>query len=69
MATGKCASEFVNKHAGVSVEMAHRLAKAKATDTTAESWLMMQMQYALWEAKVAKIPNQIHVQMLAFNLT
>lgn len=34
----KCASELVNKHAGVSVEMAHRL--AKATDNTAESWLV-----------------------------
>ena len=38
----KCASEFVNKHAGMSVEMAHR--RAKATDTTAEFWLTMQVQ-------------------------
>lgn len=59
----KCASEFVNKRAGMSVEMAHRL--AKATDTTAESWLMMQVQYSLWEAKKAKVPEQIHVQRLA----
>ena len=59
----KCASEFVNKRAGMSVEMAHRL--ARATDTTAESWLM-QVQYALWEAKQAKVPQKLHVQRLAF---
>ena len=51
----KCASELVNKRAGMSVDMAHRL--AKAADTTAESWLMMQVQYALWEAKRAKVPE------------
>ena len=27
----KCASDYVNKHAGTSVEMAHRLAKAPTT--------------------------------------
>lgn len=59
----KCASEFVNKRAGVSVEMAYRL--AKATDTTAESWLLMQVQYALWEAKRAKVPELIQVERLA----
>lgn len=59
----KCASEFVNKHAGISVEMAHRL--AKATDTTAESWLMMQLQYALWQSEQAKLPAQLHVLPLA----
>lgn len=58
----KTASEFVNKRAGVSVEMAHRL--AKATGTTAEFWLTMQVQYALWEAKKAKVPEHIHVQRL-----
>ena len=60
----KCASDYVNKHAGTSVEMAHRL--AMATDTTAESWLMMQVQYSLWEAKQAKISDHIQVQRLAF---
>lgn len=59
----KCASEFVNKHAGMSVEMAHRL--AQATDTTAEFWLTMQVQYSLWEAEKAKVPEQIKVQRLA----
>ena len=61
----KCASEFVNNHAGMSVEMAHRL--AKATDTTAESWLMMQVQYALWEAKQANVLEKIEVQRLAWD--
>ena len=60
----KCASDYVNKHAGTSVEMAHRL--AMATDTTAESWLRMQMQYSLWEAKQAKISDHIQVQRLVF---
>ena len=59
----KCASEFVNKRAGMSVEMAHRL--AKATDTTAEFWLTMQVQYSLWEAKMAKMPEHIQVERLA----
>jgi len=27
---------------------------------------MMQVQYALWEAKQAKVPEQIHVQRLTF---
>lgn len=31
----KCASEFVNKRSGMSVDLAHRL--AKATDPTAKS--------------------------------
>lgn len=61
----KCASEFVNKHAGMSVEMAHRL--AQATDTTAEFWLTMQVQYSLWEAEKAKVPEQIKVQRLALS--
>lgn len=60
----KCASDYVNKHAGTSVEMAHRL--AKATDNTAESWFMMQVKYSLWEAKQAKISDHIQVQRLAF---
>lgn len=60
----KCASDYVNKHAGTSVEMAHRL--AKATDTTAESWLMMQVQYSLWEAKQARVSDRIKVERLNF---
>ncbi len=55
----KCASDYVNNHAGISVEMAHRL--VKATDTTPESWLLMQVKYSLWQAKQAKVPEHIHV--------
>lgn len=58
----KTASEFVNKRSGVSVEMAHRL--AMATGTSAEFWLTMQVQYSLWEAKKAKLPQSIQVQRL-----
>ena len=61
--TRKCASEFVNKKSGMSIDMAHRL--AKATDTTAESWLIMQLQYELWQARLAKLPEKIHVERLA----
>lgn len=58
----KTASEFVNGRSGVSVEMAYRL--AKATNTTAEFWLTMQVQHSLWQAQQAKMPEQIHVQRL-----
>jgi len=58
----KTASEFVNKRCGVSVEMAHRL--ALATNTTAEFWMTMQVQYSLWEAKQARLAEQIRVQRL-----
>jgi antitoxin HigA-1 len=43
--TRKALSELVNCRAGISVEMALRL--AKAFDTLAESWLGMQQQYDL----------------------
>ncbi len=43
--TRKALSELINCRAGVSVEMALRL--AKAFDTSAESWLGMQQQYDL----------------------
>ena len=47
--TRKTLSELVNCHAGVSVEMALRL--AKAFDTSPESWLGMQQQYDLAQAR------------------
>jgi antitoxin HigA-1 len=43
--TRKTLSQIINRRAGVSVEMALRLAKAFAT--TPESWLAMQQQYDL----------------------
>ena len=42
-------SELVNEHAGVSVDMAIRL--AKAFGSTPETWLGMQMAYDLWQAR------------------
>jgi addiction module HigA family antidote len=45
----KTLSELLNGHAGVSPEMAIRL--AKAFGSTAETWLAMQMQHDLWLAE------------------
>lgn len=45
----KTLSAILNCRAGISPEMAIRL--AKAFDTTPESWLNQQMQYDLWNAK------------------
>ena len=47
--TRKTLSMFVNGHAGVSVEIALKL--AKAFDTTPERWLNMQKSYNIWESK------------------
>ena len=44
----KTLSEILNGRAGISPEMAIRL--AIAFDTTAESWLNQQTQYDLWKA-------------------
>jgi addiction module HigA family antidote len=47
--TRKALSELLNGSSGVSPAMALRL--AKAFDTTAESWLNLQQQYDLWQAR------------------
>jgi addiction module HigA family antidote len=47
--TRKALSELLNGRSGVSPAMALRL--AKAFDTTAESWLNLQQQYDLWQAR------------------
>ena len=47
----KTLSAILNCRAGISPEMAIRL--AKAFDTTPESWLNQQMQYDLWNTKVS----------------
>lgn len=47
--TRKTLSMLVNCHAGVSAEMALKL--AKAFKTTPESWLNLQQQYSLWESE------------------
>jgi len=47
--TRKALSELLNGHTGVSPEMAIRL--EQAFGGTAETWLMMQLEYDLWQAK------------------
>jgi addiction module HigA family antidote len=43
-------SRLLNGHAGVSAEMALRLAKV-FPNTSPEFWLRMQMNYDLWQAR------------------
>ena len=47
--TRKALSDLLNGHTGVSPEMAIRL--EKVFGSTADTWLGMQMQYDLWEAR------------------
>jgi addiction module HigA family antidote len=47
--TRQALSELVNERAGISVEMAIRL--AKAFGSSPETWLGMQMAYDLWQAR------------------
>lgn len=47
--TRKALSELLNEHAAMSPEMAVRV--AAATNTTAESWLRMQLKLDLWKAE------------------
>ena len=42
-------SELVNERSGVSVDMAIRL--SKASGSSPETWLGMQMAYDLWQAR------------------
>ncbi len=53
----KTLSELINGRAGISPEMALRL--AKAFNTTPESWLTQQMNYDLWVAKNKKKPLKV----------
>ncbi len=59
--TRKTLSELLNGRAGISPEMALRL--AKAFDTTPESWLGMQMEYDLWQTE--KRIRRLKVKRLA----
>ena len=56
----KTLSAILNRHSGISPEMAIRL--GKAFDTTPESWLNQQVQYDLWE--VEQRPTKVHVKKL-----
>jgi len=57
----KTLSEILNGHSGVSPEMAIRL--SLAFDTTAESWLSMQMEYDLWKAE-KRLPKKLNVKKI-----
>ena len=52
----KALSELLNEHSSLSPNMAVRI--AKATDTSPESWLNMQIKLDLWKAEQEQ-PNVI----------
>ena len=45
----KALSEFVNEKSALSSDMALRI--GKATNTSAESWMNMQMKLSMWNAR------------------
>ena len=51
-------SNLINRHAGVSPDMAIRLEKAFGSD--AESWLRLQLNYDIWQARQRE--SEIHVE-------
>ena len=53
----KALSEFINEKASLSPEMALRI--SKATNTSAESWLNMQLKLTLWKASQHEPTNVI----------
>jgi antitoxin HigA-1 len=55
--TRKALSDLLNGHTGVSPDMAIRL--EKVFGSTADTWLRMQMQRDLWEAR--QRPDEIKV--------
>lgn len=60
--TRKTLSEFVNEKSSLSPEMALRI--AKATNTSPESWMTMQMKLTLWQAMQNK-PTNVKAACLA----
>jgi addiction module HigA family antidote len=60
--TRKALSEFVNEKSALSPEMAIRI--AKATNTTPESWMMMQMKLTMWLASQHE-PKNVKVACFA----
>jgi addiction module HigA family antidote len=63
--TRKALSELLNGHTGVSPEMAIRL--VQAFGSTAETWLKMQLEYDLWQAK--QRPGNLKVTRFASPVT
>jgi len=51
--TRKSLSEFVNEKSSCTVQMALRI--AEVTNTSAESWLSMQIKLDLWKARQKKL--------------
>ncbi|MCG7853151.1 MAG: HigA family addiction module antitoxin [Methanosarcinaceae archaeon] len=50
--TRKTLSEFINEKSSLSPDMAVRI--SKATNTTSESWMKMQIKLDLWKAENRK---------------
>jgi addiction module HigA family antidote len=57
--TRKTLSTIINGRAGISSDMAIRL--AKAFDTSPESWLNLQLQYNLWHSQQEVDVSEIKV--------
>ena len=56
--TRKTLSEFINEKSSCTIQMALRI--AKVTNTSAESWLAMQIKLDLWKARQEKLaPLQV----------
>jgi len=56
--TRKALSEFINEKSSCSVQIAIRI--AKVTQTSAESWLSMQIKCDLWDSRQIKLePLQV----------
>ena len=53
--TRKTLSELVNEKSSCTVQMALRI--AKVTNTSAESWLAMQVKLDLWKARQIKLAS------------
>jgi len=56
--TRKALSEFINEKSACTVQMALRI--ARVTNTSAESWLSMQVKLDLWKARQKRL-NSIQV--------
>ena len=50
-------SNLINQHAGVSADMAIRLEKAFGSD--AETWLRLQINYDIWQARQRESEIQV----------
>ena len=58
----KALSEFVNEKSSLSPDMALRI--SIATDTSAESWMNMQLKLTLWEAEQNAPTNVIRFDLI-----